>query len=1180
MLSRMRGILCRGECNFLPTLPLEIKIAYYMENINERLGVIPQDKLVQNKEYIHQYIGLRLAALGVEMSTEGMTMEQRNFMKCLKGLLSNYKEREMLYSNHLCPADARIQNFFDSYFASVKGVEDIKIPLRTFTLDSYGIARELSLPKGKEEYVSEYVRSYRVKQGVLHNPKNDRRTTKGVFHIAEGGLPIPDDKKAVPLAVAKYIFHRAFAETGDILEVPFSSQFEKGIRLFVSLLLKPVICPKVEGITEEKNMEIRFFVPGSLVCNLDFVESIFGNGGSPYHISNDSALDVEHWTGHTGCIILAPQLTKLTKKECGLPNIADATERQKRDGMCWEKEDELYNDGQSFKLCIRTQDGIIATVIADNYFGYSKKEVKTMMSYSANMYGSAEEEHAGGALVFPGYNQGDTYFANPLKVKNTFAEVKKNCGAFIDFKEEGYGVDKNFPHIYYLPENTAFNVPTQEIKWKNATGEHELKLLPNKIYILPNGSKFRMEAYSGALNYRLVEIVGDGLFCHKPCTVSGGGKSEISKSIADAIFGGPFFVRDFEKDFARVEEIINHDYSKRYKSLEEPIPYSRGFLNSRRSMGSVIKLLTPCEEYTDEYNEWLMSLPQYVKGIAFIVKRFYKEEWGNEWKKHFGVDILNGIPGNELKFGDKKIFARYLRVGFAEDGTWRTFKLRQDFVHSDKVQMEDDITASTVVSTSLLSNLGKAADRKSVKLVENCEYRFFQRPDDAIIRGYDKKAEADLATPNTFISNFEPLTADDAEEMMEDVINFDRFTKPMKDLIREEAEKRDSKYFVSSANPRLVNGKPSKNVRYLQTRNDLIKPEEKYIAEVGIRLARKLKPNDPLYIPVNSVLPGRRNNRKEEGIRPLAVYNPIHYQELPELFMDFICSLTGKSPSTTGAGSEGALTKGPFNALCSVTDLNNALVSFILTGYDGFTTPAGYIGSKYRIDHDLSLLIPELWARLTPEERSPKFMIANGYLEKIEDFSYEGQTVRASVLGYRITSKFVINFFGRVFENPNVVFTDEMLKPELQSMDEYVDGVNNIVENQKRVAQMYFNDGSVEAAIEPLKALLYIMVKGEYKGMTLLSEQFRNMFTRESVMNSDWYQERLRNKHVNDIALWQRHQKYLIEFLKKGENLTEEKQEEIKQKLQIVSDKLSYVKSQEYYDMLVGSIGKDNLFRG
>lgn len=402
----------------------------------------------------------------------------------------------------------------------------------------------------------------------------------------------------------------------------------------------------------------------------------------------------------------------------------------------------------------------------------------------------------------------------------------------------------------------------------------------------------------------------------------------------------------------------------------------------------------------------------------------------------------------------------------------------------------------------------------------------------------------------------------------------------MRDMIKEVAQKKDCKYFVSSAHPRLVNGKPSKNVRYLQTRNDLIHPEERYIAEVGIRLARKLKPHDPLYIPVNSVLPGRRNNRKEEGIRPLAVYNPIHYQELPELFMDFICSLTGKSPSTTGAGSEGALTKAPFNALCAVTDLNNALVSFILTGYDGFTTPAGYIGSKYRIDHDLSLLTPELWARLSQEERSPKYMISNGYLERINDFTYGGKEVKASVLGYRITEKFVVDFYGRVFENPNVVFTEEMLRPELQSMDEYVDGINNIVENQKRVAQMYFNDGSVEAAVPPLKALLHIMVNGEYNGMTIASEEFRAMFTRENMMESDWYAERLRNKHINDIALWQNHQNYLLDFLKHGNNLGEERLQEIKDKLQAVSERLAFIKSQEYYEQLVGTIGKDNLYLG
>ena len=73
--------------------------------------------------------------------------------------------------------------------------------------------------------------------------------------------------------------------------------------------------------------------------------------------------------------------------------------------------------------------------------------------------------------------------------------------------------------------------------------------------------------------------------------------------------------------------------------------------------------------------------------------------------------------------------------------------------------------------------------------------------------------------------------------------------------------------------------------------------------------------------PVDAVLAGRRNNPPEPaaGIRSLAVFSPIHYLPTPELFMEFISSMTGKSPSTTGAGSEGALTKGPFQ--CAAADL-------------------------------------------------------------------------------------------------------------------------------------------------------------------------------------------------------------------------------------------------------------------
>src|SRR3981081_1906178 len=111
----------------------------------------------------------------------------------------------------------------------------------------------------------------------------------------------------------------------------------------------------------------------------------------------------------------------------------------------------------------------------------------------------------------------------------------------------------------------------------------------------------------------------------------------------------------------------------------------------------------------------------------------------------------------------------------------------------------------------------------------------------------------------------------------------------------------------------------------------------------------------------------------------------MHYMELSEAFMEFICSMTGKSPSTTGAGSEGALTKGPFNALPPILDLNNSLVSFILTGQNAFVTAAGPVRPKSRVDPDVSILVPEVWCRMSEAERDPGFLIRNNCLEKCGD---------------------------------------------------------------------------------------------------------------------------------------------------------------------------------------------------
>src|SRR5262249_2541636 len=157
-----------------------------------------------------------------------------------------------------------------------------------------------------------------------------------------------------------------------------------------------------------------------------------------------------------------------------------------------------------------------------------------------------------------------------------------------------------------------------------------------------------------------------------------------------------------------------------------------------------------------------------------------------------------------------------------------------------------------------------------------------------------------------------------------------------------------------------------------------------------------------------------------------------------------------------------------------------------------------------RVDHDISLLVPEIWCRMSPEERDPAFLIESGYLEKCRNFEHGGKVVHASRLGYRINSRFVHAFFGRVVNHPGVVFTPQMLRPELQDMDIFADGVDNIVTAQKNVAKMYFDDGSIERACPPLRALLEIMANGTWQGKDLEHAEVRRLFTREYVLGSDW----------------------------------------------------------------------------
>jgi hypothetical protein len=256
----------------------------------------------------------------------------------------------------------------------------------------------------------------------------------------------------------------------------------------------------------------------------------------------------------------------------------------------------------------------------------------------------------------------------------------------------------------------------------------------------------------------------------------------------------------------------------------------------------------------------------------------------------------------------------------------------------------------------------------------------------------------------------------------------------------------------------MANGNLSTNMRYLQDRKDISDRRFMHIAETCMRLARGISATQPLYYAVDAVIAGRRNNGPEEGIRPLSVHNPLHYFELPELFMEFASNMTGKSPSTTGAGLEGVMTKAPFNALSQIIDLNSAFLSFVVSGYGGYISSAGMIGPKFKVGHDISYIIPEIFSRMKPEERDPKFLIANGYLERCRDFEHNGKKVEASRLGYRINRKFTATFLGRILTAPETAFPEEMLQPEKQSPEIFADSMANIVDAHRRAALRFFED--------------------------------------------------------------------------------------------------------------------------
>ena len=123
----------------------------------------------------------------------------------------------------------------------------------------------------------------------------------------------------------------------------------------------------------------------------------------------------------------------------------------------------------------------------------------------------------------------------------------------------------------------------------------------------------------------------------------------------------------------------------------------------------------------------------------------------------------------------------------------------------------------------------------------------------------------------------------------------------------------------------------------------------------------------------------------------------------------------------------------------------------------------------------------------------------------------------------------------------------------------------------------YFEDCSIADAIPPLQILLHIMAYGNYEGKDISDTELRNYFSRDYVVNSTWYKERLALKQEKDIAFYKSQIEYLENFIAEVNNQTLVVEMNIEDRLKNVKTLFEQASSEEYLKSLEGTIGVDPL---
>lgn len=239
--------------------------------------------------------------------------------------------------------------------------------------------------------------------------------------------------------------------------------------------------------------------------------------------------------------------------------------------MCWKSEDEKYNDGVPFKLTCRDEEGVIVTLIADNYYGYCKKEVKTQLSYAAD--GRAGRRGTcrwrDGVCQF---QSGEQIQRRQQTLQQPYLRRRRaDYASLMHVQPEGYAIDATHPNVVYVSRTCVLPLSLHQRVTRHINSvTHDIPLTPDIFISLRQATKFASKKHPAAPSWRLIGTLLQGAFCHKP--LYGQWRREKRNQQVHCrchLLHGPVFVADAENDLDLVQEIFDRDFSDRLETRRQ-----------------------------------------------------------------------------------------------------------------------------------------------------------------------------------------------------------------------------------------------------------------------------------------------------------------------------------------------------------------------------------------------------------------------------------------------------------------------------------------------------------------------------------------------------------------------------------------------------------------------------------